>query len=268
MKLKTIFIIAIFSFLFISACKKEEITTVEKEPLITGEMINGLPGDQKKISGYLHASISKGSYYYLYLYAAFSEPASSLLTSYNHYSNNYWSISSKAAFGNIDVGEVSFNNNYILNSAPSKPTFLYHYNSPIMLPYPAPIWSTEGNKSFGAINLTIERGFPLMNLNPDSVALISMSGFTLDPKNIISNYDSLIVLIDDNLGSTPALRKNIGAINTPIVFSAEDFKNFWQGTTSGSIMIYAFNYSNKIVDNRMYVFELSNKFSQNIILSP
>jgi len=269
MKLKIILIVAIYFALVISGCKKEEIATAEKEPRITGEMLSGLPGDQDTISGYLYADHSKtGSNDHLYLYAAFRDPSDKLLTSYNHYYNNTYGLINKAAFGNVNVGSVIFDNNRTLGASTTKPSFQYYYNAQFIFAGLTAGWTTESNKTFGPINVIVERGLPLMSLDSGAIDEVSMNGFTLAVNGRVSNYDSIVVLIDDNVGFTSPLRKGRGAGNAPIIFSENDFKGFWKGNTSGSISVFAFNYSHKVIDNRLYVFELSKKITQNTILSP
>jgi len=252
-----------FSLIFI-ACKKTEVGEQE-ETKFTSQMVNGLPADKKNINGYLYAEYLKykrqnNNNTALYLFSAFSEPSNNLLKSYNHYASNFFNLSNPFS-GNIDVGELNFNNYYKLQEQVLQSNFSYAYASYVN-PDTMAVWNSEGNKTFAPLNVMVGRGFPAMEIDSASVALISKSGFTLDLTNKVSNCDSVVVMM---VGWADQILVQKRAVKPmAMVFTSNDLAYLHPGQSLGYINICAFNYSNKIIDNRIYVFELSKKYTQNV----
>ncbi len=254
--------------LFASACKKKEFVQPD-EPLLSSAQTKGLPQD-KKISGYFYAEQIK--YFrqnnhdtYVFLYSAFREPAADLVAGYDHNSNNE-SASNSASFGNINVGRVIYNNTFTLSAQSIPKKFAYSYAS-VIFPDTSAGWSIEGNRTFGPIKISPSRGFPkLDDLDTAPFERVSKTGFTLDIAHRASNYDSLVVIMEDYF-SRIQIAKRIGP-SCAAIFSEEELKALYQWTPYGYITICAYNYSNIMIENRVYVFELAKKYTQNITIVP
>lgn len=269
MKASTINIIILGS-LFLFSCNKKKETIDEPENINTS-LVDGLPENKKLINGYLYSSLqtyqysSSSSYYYMNSYAIFSDPAKNLISTFNHYYNNKMFVQS--INGNIDVGNVYINGITLPKSLQSNFEVYYTqgFNSSSNFFNYNATWSTEGNKSFKPINLSIGKGYPLISTNLISIgnSISKSSNYTINFGNNISNYDSLIVILEDG-NFNGKIRKTLPQNATSVTFTPQDM-NVLSSSNYGKVGIYAYNYSYIILDSKVNILELSNQFTYNNI---
>ncbi|MCE3259224.1 MAG: hypothetical protein K0S12_865 [Bacteroidetes bacterium] len=254
------------------SCRKKKITVAE-EPPHTSEMKKGLPENPKAINGYLYASYARyqnGQHYYFHGYSTFSDPARNLLMGYNHFFDQAYFVSVNY-YGNVDVGAVMCNNAPMSKNTFS-PNITYSFGQQSFTGIAkGTSWITEGNRSFSAIDVTPVNTFPVLSVPDNTVTVPPIKksvGLTVDLTGVASDYDSLIVAVIDGAGNYSVARKAFGPGATQADFTPADFKLFSTGTSYGSLVIYAFNYSHQTIRNRLYLFELSHKISRNVLIEP
>ncbi len=276
MKLQATLILTFASALLIVSCKKK--SNVPPQPtIINTEMAYGLPENNKAINGYLYSCIqtnvsgSNSAVYYIYAYAAFSDPARNLINSYNHYTNTkVFAGNMTAAGGNIDVGNV-YVNNQNLNKSGGGSEFYYMYsqNNVNAINY-AINWQHEGNKTFKPINTSLNIGYPTITTNSLVVnnSFSKGSDLTINLGNNITNYDSLIVSLNDG-NLSRAIVKRLPKNSTSVTFTAQDMMYLYTSSYYGQISFYAINYSNITIDSKVNIFELNNQYIRsNLTITP
>lgn len=250
-------ILILFAGITVCGCKKKKPETpAEPEPVNSG-MISGLPANYKSLNGYFYAGYNKpyaGNYTYHAFYAAFSDPTRNLLGNFNHFDD--YAVGHPSKTGNIDVGEVFFNSSTANKNNSSSSITYFTYTSTQSFPNFNAQWQIEGNGSFKPLNEQVPGGFPEVNINP-TVSSISLSaGYSFTVAGNISNYDSLLVEIyRDN---SARVRKIVSPEQQVVSFSPADLSVFNTSSTA-YVFFYAYNYSHKTINNKLFVFELSNK---------
>jgi hypothetical protein len=240
------------------ACKKPKSIIPDQPAVVNTDLANGLPSDTKKINGYLFASVnfSSDSYYY----SIFSDPGKELAKTYNHRNNTIQF--DQQVLGNVDVGSVR-QNGYTLSHQNTGQSVIYSeaiYAAPTTV-----IWTSDGNGSFKPLNVNVARGYPYISPNTYTPGTISKaSGFSVDAGNYVSNYDSVIVSLSDNYGSTVTKGYTSASL---ITFSSSDLSGL-NTNSYGSLNIFAYNYSNQTINSKVYLFEQGNKFNKGISITP
>ena len=269
MKLSFVSVLLTTSALCFFSCHKkdDEIKTPE---VINTELSDGFTDSRKSINGYLYSCLQANQYssasinYNMIGFATFSDPAKNLMGNFNHY-NNINSISSSTNAGNIDVGDV-----YLATSFQkfSQGNFQLSYQQNLSSQNafsPNPYWLTEGNGSFKPLNITIPKGYPVLNYNTVSISNISKStDFTINFGNNISNYDSLIIILQDGMTSSGNKKKILAKGSQSVTFSAQEL-SYFSASNYGKLSFYAYNYSNITVNSKVNVFELGNQYIINSI---
>ena len=258
----TTYLVAII-LLSLFSCDKNKDKVPDEETLVTTELSNGIGANTSKIHGYLYASIKKSIsggnyiYYYLRAFACFGDPARNLMSNFEHYSDNTLFFGSENQ-PNVTVGTVKFSNIQI----GSKGSTTYNYSNNQSNPFGAtsPIWDTEGNGPFKPFDVTVKRGFPQINLTVNGDTISRNTDFTINMANFISNYDSVVVKI---YSGSITITKRISSASNTLTFKKEEFASFY---TYANISYMAFNYSNMTVENKAYIFELSNKLEMPLII--
>jgi hypothetical protein len=247
----------------IVSCSKKSKSPVQ-DPLISTDMANGLGDNPNAINGYFYVAQRDygSSTIYTTIYASFSDPKKKLMTGYNHFNENS-SFSSNNTQGNIDVGNIFFNNWLFLNKNSFNPNVTYSANNSNGSYSSSAAWKTDGNMSFKPLDLIVSRGFPTVSTT--TFAPISKSaGCTINLSTYANNYDSLTVVITDN--SSTQIKRRVDATVSSITFSSAELNQLY--SNYGSVWFYAYNYSNKTVENKSYIFELSYKTTKPVNLNP
>jgi hypothetical protein len=258
------YLVAVTLFVQFSCTKKSDKISKE-EPPVNKELSNGLGSNFSKINGYLYASMKKSSYggsgfyYSLRAFASFGDPVRNLMSNYDHVNENTFFMEFENQ-PNITVGNVKFSDIQI----GSKGTTIYNYNSnqsnsAIAI---SSSWDTEGNGPFKPIDLSVKRGFPQINSTSFVETISKNNDFTINTSNFVSNYDSVVVKI--YVGSI-TITKRISSASSTITFKKEELSGFYNSYPYISYM--AFNYSNMTVEDKSYVFELSNRLELPITFS-
>jgi hypothetical protein len=270
--------VATLSFvLFVSAA----FTFCAKKPLVTPTEVSpdqplesGLPPDSKHINGYFYASNGSdfknpGPQNRIQAFAVFSDPGASLTKNYDHYRDLRVIEANSTDGGNINVGGVSFNQ-YTLGINANSNTInniLYGYDiSPdSAAPGGKNQWSMDGNGAFRRLQIEVPRGFPIFS-NPPVFILNSGSDLTIDLSGFISNYDSVCVSLSFGVNpfSTYSMSKAVSGAETKLTISKDDL-SFVTGVSYVYISLFAFNYSNMIVNGKVYMFEMSAKLKNRIL---
>lgn len=248
-------------FLF-GSCIKDDVKLPEPPELVNTEIANGLPKDPGNINGYLYASFSMGSissYTYLNAYGSFRDPGGTLMSMYDHIADQENFNSNSQTRGNIRTSPVSIYGLTLpeINMGNSISYRLNVQNAANINDIPR--WKTNGNGSFKPLDHMIPRGLPTILTAALSPSASVKSEFVIDTRAIVTNYDSLRVSFQAN-GSAKV--KRVGSDERYITFSDNELKQL--GTGSRVISYFAFNYSNGIIDNRVYLFELSRKYTMYI----
>ncbi len=263
-----LFLFAIVS-LSLFSCKKTEIEAPSQTIAASGDFSNGVPSE--KINGYLYACDNNyNNFGYLTNYAVFSDPARMLYYNYNHREESTVTTGTDN-IGNVSVGSLQFSGYNQYSYYQGSNTLSYYYSNNIYYQNLtlSTAWLSEGNKSFAPINVTVPRGFPILK---DSLILSSanrtinvQNGYNIVMNQFIGNYDSLYVKISNNNGSfTQKMFTNSQAPS----FSSDELKTIFSGSgiTNGFVEIAAFNYSNKLISGKRFVFELAKR-RENIIVT-
>lgn len=267
MKLLKINSLSIITLLFLFSCAKKE-KPYEQPVVINTELSDGFPENIKAINGYLYSGVqtyqysSSSMYFYTFAYAAFSDPARNLLVPYNHYSNNKNFSNNNVGIGNIDVGIISLNGNTVNKNIQSNFEVYYgqNFNNNVSFLNLNANWLSEGNKTFKPLNIIINKGHPIIAVNSFSISttISKNTNFTVNIGNNVTNYDSLIVILEDgNFNSR--IRKVLPKNALSVTFTTQEM-SLLSNTSNGKLGIYAFNYSNKTVDSKVNLFELSNQY--------
>ena len=270
MKTSAISILIINASLLLFSCNKKEKAIEEPAP-INKALSDGFPENIKVINSYLYSCVqtyqySSTIYYYSFSYAAFTDPAKNLLSTYNHYSNNK-NFSSNGGGGNIDVGNVTLNGSFVSKNFPSNIEVYYRQNSNNNVNFLNlnAYWTSEGNKTFKSIDVIINKGHPTIAVNNLAISnsISKNTDYTINIGNNITNYDSLIVILEDGSWNG-RIRKTVPKNTTSLTFTTQEM-SILNNTSNGKFNIYAYNYSNMTVDNKINVFELSNQYNVNNI---
>jgi hypothetical protein len=247
------------------ACKKTE-TLPEVIPVVNTPLTNGVPTDKKQ-NGYLYSVISAQTYssgsfgYNVMSVASFNDPETNLMGDFNHYNpNQSFNGTNK---GNVDVGTVSLNGNNINKALGSNIVFYFASNNSNPPTNYSATWTTAGNKTFVPLNVTLPRGYPVINTTALNIPtnMYRSIGYTLNFNNNIANYDSLIFVLDNYNGNK--IRKIISNNEQSVTFTSQELNqlsNYYLG-----LNIYTFNYASQTINNKKMVFELSNQLYLNNI---
>jgi len=260
------------NIVFLASCNKNKATTLPADPEpVTTDIANGLPDNPKKINGYAFAenviTYNNGSPNpYVYLMALFGDPARNLIANYDHFTNSQRPISVSNDRENVSVGTLSFNGVPLYNGG----SVIYQQNSTMSnVIYNSANWLSDGNLSFKPINTAIPRGFPIINhstMLPTTYSISLSKDFSIDFSNFISNYDSVSVSLSSSSFSQYQIKKTLSSASNSITFSKTELSVLYT-TTYGNITFAAFNYSNKIIEDKIYVFELSNRINMTLVIS-
>lgn len=254
----------LFAPLFFTSCIKDDVKLPEQPELVNTEITNGMPENPGSINGYLYGSysISSSNYTYLSAYCSFRDPGGELALTYDHSTDQETFSANSQTRGNIRTGFVSIYGLNLpeLNMGNSISYRLNMQNAANINTIPR--WKTNGNGSFKALDQTVPRGLPTI-LTPALTKTISISqDFVIDTRAIATNFDSLMVFFGSNFSS---VKKRAGLNDRYIIFSTSDLYQI--GTGSRNISIYAFNYSNRTIDSKVYLFELASKYITTIQLN-
>jgi hypothetical protein len=255
------FLLCLTLALNLCSCKKTKpVVEQEEEPLVTTELKSGLP-ENLGVNGYLYCSVTSQTAfsnptYFIAVNAFFSDPTRALMSGFNHYQNFVMND-----LGNISVGAVSFSGNQV-NGISDDFSFSYRLTRSLSpFSYEAH-WTTEGNGPFKPLNENLSRGFPRISQNLVPGTISRSNGYSFNAGACIANYDSVVVLINGQQGLK--FRKAIAAPEKTLTFTAADLAGaFTPFQSSASIQINAFNYMNRTIESKRYVFELADKYSYN-----
>lgn len=251
------YLIFLLAVLFVVSCIKDDVKLPDEPELVNTEMNNGLPANSESCNGYLYASyFLNQNNAYIFAHSTYRDPGANLISAYNHYVDQELFTSHSEVRGNVRVGDVKFNGNFLgeTNSGVGISYRLTNTNNAVLGDGSAH-WQTAGNGSFRSLDEHVTRGFPKI-LYPSTTQTVSISkDYIIEIKNITANFDSLIVSIG-NVGSQ--IRKKAVAGDQFIKFTKEELYSC--GLGAENIYFYAFNYSNRTINSKVYVFELSNKF--------
>jgi hypothetical protein len=268
--MKGLMIIQLCLVLAFCSCTKKKKNQEESLTPKNTELKNGFPENVNAIDGYLYSSVTTNyysSYDFIDNYCAFNEPSTNLTAGYDHFVNTF-----NVFTGNISVGNfVLFNNTSNLFSNNNGTRLVYSNSTSVQSNSMInPNWKFNGNGPFFKMDLNITRNFPIFtffyNSGTNVYDTVKISkGFSYDVSKNISNYDSVVVNIYTN---NKTIKKAAGADASTISFSSSEL-NATFGTNSyyGNTRIMAFNYSNKTINGKVYLFELSRKRITNVIFT-
>jgi hypothetical protein len=243
------------------SCKKTEIEAPSQTIAESSDFSNGLPSG--KINGYLYAcDANYGSFGYLSTYATFGDPARFLYANFNHRDERTVATGTDNV-GNVSVGSLQFSGYSVYSYNQGSNTLSYYYlNYASYQNGLAAAWNSTGNKSFSALNLSVARGFPVLEdsliLSVPNKSINVPNGYTIGLNKFISNYDSLYVRVSNSNGE--GIEKMVNSSQSPS-FSADELRTLFRGsgTNYGFVEVAAFNYSNKLISGKRYVFELGKR---------
>lgn len=257
------------SVLFFSCKKKSDGKSTVDPPKVNKPLASGYPDDNRAINGYFYASLKafSNSYFALNCYVIVNDPAGDLINTYDHFSD-FNIFGSSAAQGNISLGSIYFGSTQLLaQNGGNRITYRLNGSQSFTNSAVPVSWKTDGNGTFSAVNTTVPRGFPGVVNSPSSSSTYTLSksnGLVLDVADIASNFDSLIVAISV---SSSTVKRKVTAGASTIVFSSNELSGFSANYT-GYMYVYAYNYSNMTVEDKVYLFELSTKLQKNVVIYP
>lgn len=254
--MRLITLISVLLALGFSACNKKESTT--PTPPVNVGINNGMGDGPTKIHGYLYASYKKtvysgsGNYFSsnLYALANFGDPKRNLMSNFDHAKegSTFFSGSDQP---NVSVGTVNFSGLVFNNSST---TNYFMSSTQYALSDLSPSWSTRGNGPFKPISISLPRLFPQITSTSKGDTTSRNNDYTIQVSNFISNYDSVVVRIQN---TNFEVSKRIGKESNTITFTKGELASMYSSYCTISYM--AFNYSNMTVEDKKYVFELGNK---------
>jgi len=268
MKYQKYFALIILGIGVVVACKKTEVPSDVTQESSSSPMAPGLPGDFRKINGYLYASGSSsqnGSFFAGY--AIFGDTARDLMSNFDHYeqhSRNNANMATNPNRGNVNVGGITFSGYNFFQSA-SSTAWAYSYSSQNFGgSLYTTNWKVGGNKSFKPQDVYVTRGFPVINdtvipSNGPSTLTIS-KGYSLSTQPTqLSNYDSLLVII--TVVQTPTMSiKKVFVPGKAVSFSKQELDTFKTHENNyANVFVKGYNYSNQTVAGKKYVYELSRE---------
>jgi hypothetical protein len=251
-------------FILATACKKDKKDPEPATPEpVTTEIANGLPSSPSSVEAYLYAGylrdVSYNSAYNLSMFSAFGAPARNLFQDYDH-QNDIPLVPGIADFrGNVDVGNVTFSGNQTSKSA-SPTNAAYFTSAALSSSNTIATWKTDGASDFVGIDVTVNRGYPLI-VFPLITSIKASTGYAFRASDYVVNYDSVTVRLAAN-NKPPYgfnIQKTVAASADSIRFTAAELAPGYPANKFLYMSIKAFNYSNKTVANKKYVFELSHK---------
>ncbi|MCE3227422.1 MAG: hypothetical protein K0S32_1973 [Bacteroidetes bacterium] len=268
--MKAVYIMIIIS-VAITSCNKKRIE-IKNETLVSGEMKQGLPENFREINGYFYSSyvlyLANG-YFYINQYSTLSDPAKNIMPGYSHFFDQVSYINPKY-YGNVDVGVVTADN-IILSKNTFSPSLVYSGGKQTYQSCKGRhcLWSIEGNRSFKPIEVQSLRTYPELVIGTIPANIQKSEGVTFNLEGIASDYDSLVVGISEPNSASNIVTKSFGPGAKSVTFKPSDFENFNSTTTVyGSLFFNTHNYCHQLIDNRMYVFEQSNKCVRSIMINP
>jgi hypothetical protein len=248
----------LFSVCLLLVCCKKPVIKDSEDQKVNITLRKGLPPDPDKINAYLYASYAldrvngAGTMNRLTLFASFSDPAKELMMPVSH---RYDYIFQGSEFGgNVQVNELSFNNNIIKPTVFGEQSVVYVFPTQNVTSSNnlSARWKHDGNRGFKPIDVLPERGFVVPVNVAASFTLDADNGDTIKLNNL--NFDTLFV----DIGSL--ITKTIVPPQSEVVFSREELS---QLSTGGyGINFSTFNYSSMVLDDKIYLFELSVKLKQ------
>ena len=267
MKIK-LFILAVVSTTLFS-CKKTEIEAPSQAIAASGDFSNGIPSG--KINGYLYAcDVNYSGFGYLSTYAVFGDPARMLNRNFEH-RDERTVLTGTDNIGNVSVGNLQFSGYNVYSYYQGSNTLSYYYMNNISYQNNlSAAWLSDGNKSFAPLNVAIPRGFPLLSdsliktSNNNSITVAN--GYNISLNKFIGNYDSLYVRVA-NSSDGSFVAKMFNNTQSPS-FSADELRTIFPGSgnTYGFVEVAAYNYSNKLISGKSYLFELARR-RENIMVS-
>lgn len=256
------------------SCRKKTANN-EPPPPENSDLKDGLPYDAGTINAYFYATMWTDSTTTngLKTYVIANDPAKNLMSTYIHARDLL--LLPPGVWGNVSIGNVYFNDMQLVSLNSGGRLYYYINARPF---YPGNVfsarWKADGNGSFQAFDLTIQRGFPAINTGSMSAMNFSLSksaGLVFNTAGIVSNFDSLtvkILYLSQEFPSTNALvTKSVLRDAEKILF---DVKDVAQLPDHGHALFYvdACNYSTATINGKVYVFELYNKYQSKIELRP
>jgi hypothetical protein len=254
-------------FLSFVGCKKETVEVPEERSPVNTELISSIPGKPDSIHGYLYAGywfqrLPKSSTQTLTTYAVFGDPARNLCANFNHFEDSPLPKPDKNQ-GNISSSGVTF------NTVPLTASYqLYYYlkNTGYYLFDNKAVWASKGNTTFLPLNQNITKGFPKIVDTLITQELKISNGFTVHTNKYFGGCDSACVTIKSSYFTQPFLQKSVVA-NSSVYFAPEEL-NFLRADSSARLTLGAFNYSYIILNDKRYLFELSNKMESRLLITP
>jgi hypothetical protein len=244
-----------------SGCDKKRLPPpLPEPPPVTTEQKAGFPGPYMNV--YLFALQSDYDHF-LKIYrngvafAAFSDPEKKLMANFDRREGNFTRLSD-FQMPNVSAGEVSFNH-YQLSKMESASDVFYIQYLEIEIPMADAYWKTSGNRSFPALNHKVDRRFPVLNPQWTKQArfINPKKGLTLITDSIVSNYDSLSVLLkwDNGFPGSPGIRSVTGR-EKEISFSPSVLSKFRNYSTL-TMQVMAYNFSSQVIENKTHAYELA-----------
>lgn len=264
MKLSSHSLIYFSILLFVlTGCDKKTEEVEEPQPLTT-EIANGLPSNKEKISGYLYVSATTNSIYlqsiqhYFNAYAVFGDPQRNLMTYINHYFEGTKFVNAQDR-ANINVGQVSVSGKGLSFQGFNSSEVVYTGTDFQNTPFTANVnWVNQGNKTFKPMNQDVPRNLPALNPPFNTYTISTSEDFNVDFTSYIFNADSVSIGFSAQSSTSFLIRKSVPYSKGIITFTKQEIQNLssWFNLTMN---IQAFNYSNRTVEDKIYVFELSRK---------
>lgn len=251
---------ALLATVLLTNCKKE-LKLPERPSPVNTAIAPGLPEDPGNIHGYMYL-LKYNQSQYADVYAAFRYPAGNLMAGFQHGYNQVILNDANSA-GNANLGAVRVGN-YAVFANNLYATYYFTNSAYLSSIADYPTWSTDGNGNYKAFSFSVTRGFPDLNTTSISTTISSSVDLVIDPANICSNFDSVVVAFE--YSSSPRLKKS--SSGSPIVFSKSELATLRSQYYYPNLSIFAFNYSNAVANNKVYVFELGSRFSTGIFWTP
>ena len=255
---------------FCTSCQKRHLTPDTEPPAQNTSVEDGLPQDYKHVNGYFYScfTVDSGGFNAegnsLISYAAFNDPAANLMTNINHHRDAV-SITSETYLdtGNVSVGDVRFNST-VLTPRLFQPAYYSLYQLPLPEFYGKSRWTTDGNGTFTGIDNTVKRGFPELSLPPGSITISGQQAYTVTTAGRFRNCDSVSIFIEHDYLNAKILKTSSRA-DTVFVFTVNELAPF-KGYMYTTITFEGFNYSNSVVNNNIYIFELGRKMRKKLFV--
>jgi hypothetical protein len=240
-------------------CKKKKSSEDEVPPPVNTALERGTNVDLTNLHGYFYSGtipLASTPSVNTTVYAAFGDPGRKFLKTFDHYEDLL--SSSGSGYGNVSVGQVKYKTEALQTSTYTPSTIFYTLNKTNSTSSDKTAqWSIQGNSEFKSFDISFPSAYPEMLAPPANLTLTLGSDFTVNTNTLVSDFDSVVVIMYNNFGQKVVKRG--GSKTASLNYTKEQISFLYGENNYGYIKFCAFKYFNITIENRVHLFEFSTK---------